>query len=599
MVVFCCVVVGAGAAFYLSGSTSFGIAQENDGAGSAGKTYYVDARAGKDGNSGTSEAQAWQGLGFVSSRNLKPGDRILFKRGEVWKGSLEIYRSGAPGKQISFDAYGTGAKPVLSGVGEVEGWNTESNWIQEGNCWHMAFKPGAAHMYRLFIDNREKQRAKSKGALGDVTCWYWENNRLYVYTKVNPAAAFSTMEYAGGVAYSVYSCNANYITLTNLDVRGGCDAIHLSNCDHWIIESCSIGWYAGEMGIKAYPSKKGASDYVEVRNCVIDSGKRHINSWYNEDPCEGIILQHANYWKIHHNVIKDWCHAGVGLSGAEGPTNFNEIYNNYITFEDVDYGRALGSGDGMENCAHNRFYSNYLYNCGVRLQIGGHFTEFCFNIIDTVVNDRTPYFSDRAQGLMLSTYETTPCKNNRYFNNVIYNCDDVGIFVEAYGKGDAFKIEKNVIANNIVMNCGRDNGSEYRGLGMVIKAENIGGNTYRNNCIYNAGGKKETVFYRDKWFLSVEAFNAMDGKNADTIVSNIAQDPLFVDPKKRQFALVSNSPCKGAGAPFDLLEAKHLVRVLEPSKADIGAMDNDVGSLGSGTVSVPLFQKEMEADRVK
>jgi hypothetical protein len=338
----------------------------------------------------------------------------------------------------------------------------------------------------------------------------------------NPALAFSEMIYSGAVANgAVYSYNTNYITLQNLDIRGATNGIQLSNCDYWIIEDCNIGMYSGEMGVKLYPGAKGSSDYIIIRNCAVDSGKRFANNWYNEDPGEGIILENANYCKIYSNNIIDWCHAGVGLSGSMYPVTYNEVYNNYITCEHVDYGRPLGCGGNTINCAHNKLYNNYIYNCGARTQIGGQYNEFYSNIIDTMVNDRTPYFPDRAQGLMISTYETTMNKNNKYYRNIFYNCDESGIFVRAYATGDTFRIVDNNIEKNIIIDCGMDSGGDQSSLGIMIKDDNVGANTYTGNCIVNTKGLTNTVFYRGIGVFSVSAFNSMTGTKGDIIQSNI------------------------------------------------------------------------------
>lgn len=544
-------------------------------------TYFVDATGGKDSNPGTSESEAWLSLVNVNKKRFRGGDRILFKRGELWQGQLIIQWSGTAEHPIMYGNYGNGKRPVLTGLGDVSGWDVAGTWSQGGSSWFTFLKPNASHLYRLFVDGKEKQRAKSKNSMDKTYCWYWDKGLLYIYSQTNPAETFSSMEYSGATGNgTVCAYDTDYITIQGLDIRGATNAVFLSNCDHWVIENSCVGMYSGEMGIKVYPSKKGSSDYVTIRRCLIDSGKRFFNNWYNEDPCEGVILQHASYWKIHENLIKDWCHAGVGLSGAEGPVTKNEVYNNYITCEDVDYGRPLGCGGGGVNCADNKFYNNYIYNCGARLQIGGERTVFCYNIIDTIVNDRTPYFKDRAQGLMISTYESTICSNNIYCNNVIYNCDEAGIFVRAYGKGERYKIEGNLVANNIVMNCGRDSGSEQKGLALVVKGENIGNNTFKNNCIFNVGSGERTIFYRSQGVISVKAFNMASGKAPDAISSNIAGDPRFANPPKKDFTLLLGSPCRDTGITLDLPEAKNFFHVPPDIRTDIGAFETDVPSLG-------------------
>lgn len=46
--------------------------------------YYLDAVNGNDNNNGHSEQAAWKSLSKLQSLQLKPGDRILLKRGDTY-----------------------------------------------------------------------------------------------------------------------------------------------------------------------------------------------------------------------------------------------------------------------------------------------------------------------------------------------------------------------------------------------------------------------------------------------------------------------------------------------------------------------------------
>jgi hypothetical protein len=80
-------------------------------------TYYVDGVAGADTNAGTLPSSAWQSLNRVGQAAFRPGDYILFKRGQVWNGQLTISSSGVPDSPIVYGAFGTGAAPVIDGTG--------------------------------------------------------------------------------------------------------------------------------------------------------------------------------------------------------------------------------------------------------------------------------------------------------------------------------------------------------------------------------------------------------------------------------------------------------------------------------------------------
>src|SRR6201998_1594639 len=87
-------------------------------------TYYVSSSTGSDANSGTATGSAWQTIAHVNGQTFLPGDSILFKRGDVWNESLTPPSSGSSGNPITFDAYGAGAAPNLTGyyAGPAGGW---------------------------------------------------------------------------------------------------------------------------------------------------------------------------------------------------------------------------------------------------------------------------------------------------------------------------------------------------------------------------------------------------------------------------------------------------------------------------------------------
>ncbi len=76
------------------------------------QTYYVDAIAGNDGFPGTSTERAWRSLRKVSTRRYRPGDQILFKRGQVWHGSLNIVSSGVADAPVELADYGDPEAPL-------------------------------------------------------------------------------------------------------------------------------------------------------------------------------------------------------------------------------------------------------------------------------------------------------------------------------------------------------------------------------------------------------------------------------------------------------------------------------------------------------
>jgi len=98
-------------------------------------TYYFSSSSGDDSRTST-EAQnyltPWQTLAKFNSffSGIQPGDSILFKRGDIFYGNIIIRASGLPGSPFVIGAYGTGAKPVITGFKTVSAWTNLG-----GNIW--------------------------------------------------------------------------------------------------------------------------------------------------------------------------------------------------------------------------------------------------------------------------------------------------------------------------------------------------------------------------------------------------------------------------------------------------------------------------------
>jgi hypothetical protein len=104
-----------------------------------GATYYVSNR-GADGNDGKSEQAAWRTMARVNTEPLRPGDKVLFRRGDTWRERLAP-RSGDQTGSITYGAYGCGDKPILFGSVKK---NKPSDWRCEGgNIW-ATVEPAAA-----------------------------------------------------------------------------------------------------------------------------------------------------------------------------------------------------------------------------------------------------------------------------------------------------------------------------------------------------------------------------------------------------------------------------------------------------------------------
>jgi parallel beta-helix repeat protein len=94
------------------------------------RNYYFSA-AGNDATGDGTISNPYQSITKVNSLSFIAGDSVLFKRGDTFSGTLTIANSGASGTPITYGAYGTGAKPVITGLSTLTGWTSLGNGIWE------------------------------------------------------------------------------------------------------------------------------------------------------------------------------------------------------------------------------------------------------------------------------------------------------------------------------------------------------------------------------------------------------------------------------------------------------------------------------------
>lgn len=84
-------------------------------------TYYFSS-SGNDSSDGRSPSSPFRTIAKANTLVLSAGDSLLFKKGDTLRGMLVVRYSGNSSSPIYIGAYGTGAKPVLSGAEVLKDW---------------------------------------------------------------------------------------------------------------------------------------------------------------------------------------------------------------------------------------------------------------------------------------------------------------------------------------------------------------------------------------------------------------------------------------------------------------------------------------------
>ena len=127
-------------------------------------TYYFSDILGDDSRTATvaqSQATPWKTLAKLNAifKTLNPGDSILFEKGNVFYGSINIGISGTLSAPIVLSAYGTGNKPIITG------FTTLTNWIADGNGIYESYNPAlGASVNMVILDNVQQQMGRYPNA---------------------------------------------------------------------------------------------------------------------------------------------------------------------------------------------------------------------------------------------------------------------------------------------------------------------------------------------------------------------------------------------------------------------------------------------------
>ena len=118
--------------------------------------FYFSSSSGNDSRT-SAEAQnpatPWRSLSKLNSffASLQPGDSVLFKRGDTFYGTITVGRSGTVSSPIVLSAYGSGAKPIISG------FTTLSNWVSKGGGIYECYNASLGAEVKMVTLNNEVQ----------------------------------------------------------------------------------------------------------------------------------------------------------------------------------------------------------------------------------------------------------------------------------------------------------------------------------------------------------------------------------------------------------------------------------------------------------
>ena len=377
--------------------------------------YYVSS-SGSDSANGLSSSTPWRSLSKVNSEfsRFTPGDKILFKRGEIFQGTLTVSKAGAPDNPIVFDAYDSGSEPVISGFTSISSWTNEGGGIYSKsiNC------QSAPNILTLDDKNVAKGRWPNAG-------WMIIDTHSGS-TSLTDAALPSSPDWNGAeiivrtTAYVVDRSVVNYhsgqtltyspLTLSPVDGSGYFIQNHQSALDvygEWCYTNGTLYMYFGSENPANHIVKTSVLDklvdinyknYITFRNILFEGGNVSGVHFYNSDfiTIENCIIEKGGRYgilgsagsdnvKIENNRVTNNNNIGIYF---EWNTCVNtNISNNIVTYSGYLLGMGLSGYDsycGIINSGDNSVTSyNKVENSGYSgIKFGGENAVVSYNFIN-------------------------------------------------------------------------------------------------------------------------------------------------------------------------------------------------------------------------
>ena len=422
-------------------------------AGNWGSAYYVDNIAGNDSNPGTSESTAWKTVTRVNQASFAPGDRVLFKRGEIWREQLTISAAGIGNYPVFFEAYGSGNAPVISGADllPIPVWTVCATCQQY--IWTTVVKTQPNIV--LFNGVAGKQQT-SIAELNSATEWYWSNGVLYVWFTGNPGYSYrSPGVEVGSRSLGIGFFGASYITVQNLAIAGANGKP--SNAAVYAQQSAQLGKSTHDISLHNLTVANGAGDGVHLEDC------------------QRCIVQGTNVSGMARNGIE------LISAHANFPVTASAILNNTVVNNGYD-------GIGTNGCAVGATCEGILEPAGLFLT-------------GVIVANNTAH--DNGAGIYFRwTNRSTVQANSTYHNaNTVLHGELEGIELEASSNNS---IERNLVYGNsmsgIELSNDRGAGTVVTGSSANVVAYNAVHDNGQNGLFTNAAPSSNNVFrYNVVW----------------------------------------------------------------------------------------------------
>jgi hypothetical protein len=390
--------------------------------------YYVSS-TGSDSNDGLTPATAFATITKVNTLDLTgTRNKVLFKRGEIFSdATLTVSGSGTSEKNIIYDAYGSGAKPLITGFTTVTGWTNEGGGIYSktlavesnpeivtinGVQYAMGRFPNAGT--NLVYESAVSNTSITDTGLGDATDW--QGAEAVIYKNPYRLDRCLITNHAGDViTYTNLGSTNNATAGSEYFIQN--DIRTLDQFGEWYFDDDTDELfvffddenptdYTVKVSAKDYlMTNTGGHDYITVKNLRFEgSSSSAIRFFTGTDYClfdnveiqwaggDGMSLKGANA-TVTNSVIRNvnggndyaWNTGGGIFVVEENATITNNTISHVGAIEGQAYNSGWSCGVSMID-DNNTFRYNTISNTGymgISLGASNQYTTVQYNFFDS------------------------------------------------------------------------------------------------------------------------------------------------------------------------------------------------------------------------
>ncbi len=345
------------------------VLESASGVPSGGRCWYVAAN-GNDANGGDSPSAPVRSLEAVARLPLKPGDCVLFRRGDLFRGELRA-KDG-----VTYSAYGEGPKPTLCGskrnYADPALWKAVDGipgvWactLPLDNVGVITFdhdpndpkELGRYDVLTALMVHSRKGVASPRQLAGDLQFWSdLDRKVLYLRSdKGNPGARFGKIEIGEG-RHGILLRGERDVTIDNLHVTlSGRHGVSSGTCANLTVRFCVFDWIGGSLlipeGQPGGPCRfgnavevYGGCDGYRVHDCwmyqIYDTGITHQCHHDKGNEIRQFNVEYAR------NLV-EYCFWSIEYYNAfnkRGETRNVHVHHNFCRFGGEGWGCAGRAG---------------------------------------------------------------------------------------------------------------------------------------------------------------------------------------------------------------------------------------------------------------